>query len=414
MATWHPFTQMQGFTPIGTVVGAQGAWVHLADGRRLFDGVSSWWLNVHGHGHPVLVDAIASQAARFSQVVLADLDHAPAATLSEALAAALPGDLRHVFFSDDGSTAMEAGLKMAWQAQRAWHGEGVRDRLVAFDGAYHGDTLGAMSVGARDVFTAPFHGLLRDVIALPYDDPEAVERALAAEGDRVAAVVIEPLVQGAGGMVFQRPETLARIAAATRACGALLVVDEVMTGFGRLGTLFAIEQAGIVPDVVALSKGLTGGTLPLGATVTTPRLYDTFLSERMDAAFLHGHSYTGNPLACAAAVASLGLFAAEDTLGNVASWAPVYAEAVARWSGDPRLANPRFLGGILAVDVAGGPGGYLDPVGRRVKAAALARGLHLRPLGDAVFLMPPLATPVREVAWAVAQLAEALDEVLGG
>lgn len=412
VATWHPFTQMQGFSPIGTVVSAEGAWITLDDGRRLFDGVASWWLNVHGHGHPALVRAVQDQMSRFAQVVLADLDHAPAQELSAALASVLPGDLQHVFFSDDGSTAMEAGLKMAWQAQRAWHGPGARDVLVAFEGAYHGDTLGAMSVGARDVFTAPFEGLLRDVLFVPWDDPEAAERVLAEHGHRVAAVITEPLVQGASGMRFQRPETLRRVAQATREAGALLVLDEVMTGFGRLGTLFAMEQAGVVPDVVGLSKGLTGGTLALGATVTTPRLYETFLSDRMETAFLHGHSYTGNPLACAAAHASLGLFTEERTLDNVASWRPVFERAIDLWSADERLARPRVRGGILAVDVVGGPAGYLDPVGRRVKAAALARGLHLRPLGNVVFLMPPLATPASEVGWAVEQLVEALDEAL--
>ncbi len=413
MATWHPFTQMQGFSPIGVVRSAQGAWVELEDGRRLFDGVASWWLNVHGHSHPALVSAVSRQMGAFAQVVLADLDHRPALDLTDGLAAALPGDLRHVFFSDDGSTAVEAGLKMAWQAQRARHGAGVRDRIVCFDGAYHGDTLGAMSVGARDVFTAPFHDLLREVVCVPWDDAEAAERVLAEQGDRVAAVITEPLVQGASGMRFQAPETLARVARATRDAGALLVVDEVMTGFGRLGTLFAVEQAGVVPDIVALSKGITGGTLPLGATVTTPAVYETFLSDRVEDGFLHGHSYTGNPLACAAGVASLGLFETERTLDNVATWAPVFEQAVAHWAADPRVARPRYRGGILAVDVVGGPGGYLDPIGRRVKSEALARDLHLRPLGPVAFLMPPLATPREEVAWAVERLVESVDAALG-
>lgn len=395
---WHPFTQLQGFEPVGTVVAAEGAWLTLADGRRLLDGISSWWVSVHGHRHPHIVDAVVRQAQAFDQVILADFDHAPAITLTERLRALLPGDLDHVFLSDDGSTAVEVALKLAWQAhQRA--GDHGRTRLVAFAGGYHGDTLGAMRVGDRDVFAEPFSALLGPVDLLPWDDAEAAEAFLAQHGHTVSSVIVEPMLQGAGGMRRSRPGFLRRIAEATRACGALFIADEVATGFGRTGALFACEHEGVVPDLMCLGKALTGGAVTLGATAVSAALFARFLGPTRREAFLHGHTYTGNPIACAAALASLDVIAAEDTVARFRRMEAGWAAAAPAFAALPGVAGVRYLGGMFAFDLVGGPGGYLDPVERRVHRAALAEGLYLRPLGNVVYLMPPSCLTEAEQAW---------------
>lgn len=401
---WHPFTQLRDFAPLGEVVEARGAWLTLADGRRVLDGIASWWVNVHGHSHPRITEAIATQAAAFDQVILADFTHAPARRLTARLIERLPGDLEHVFFSDDGSTAVEVALKMAWQSQRARHPG--RHRIVAFEGGYHGDTLGAMSVGARDVFTAPFDDLLLDVVFLPWRDPDAVEAWFAEHGDTVVCAILEPLLQGAGGMRLQSPATLHRIAGAVRGAGALLVADEVATGFGRTGTWWACDRAGVVPDLIALSKGVTGGSLPLGVTACRGAIFDGFLGEDKRSAFLHGHSYCGNPIACAAALATLDLFEELDTVGRFAALEHRFTRALPAFARLPGVRDVRAIGGIFAYDLTGGPGGYLDPVGRRLQAAALARGLYVRPLGNVVYFMPPACITDAEVDEALRILHE--------
>ncbi|MCB9765584.1 MAG: adenosylmethionine--8-amino-7-oxononanoate transaminase [Alphaproteobacteria bacterium] len=407
MSLWHPFTQMRGFAPIGEVVEARGAWLTLADGRRLFDGISSWWVTLHGHSHPRIVQAIAEQAARFDQVILADFTHRPAAELARRLAARMPGDLDHVFFSDDGSTAVEVALKMAWQGQRAQ--DPRRDTLVAMRGAYHGDTLGAMSVTERDVFSQPFNPLLVDVVFLEWR-ADAIQSWFQEHGHRAVACIAEPLVQGAQGMRFHDPALLRTLAEACQGAGAWLIADEVMTGFGRLGTLLACERAGVSPELVCLSKGITGGALALGATVCTDAVYRRFLGDRKLDAFLHGHSYTGNPIACATALASLALFEEEQTLARVAALEARYAAQAPALAALPGVTNLRFMGSILAFEVEGGPGGYFDPAGARVCDAALARGLFLRPLGNTVYLLPPLCTTPDELGWCLDVLAAAIQE----
>jgi adenosylmethionine-8-amino-7-oxononanoate aminotransferase len=402
---WHPFTQQRGFQPLGTVVGARGAWLDLSDGRRVLDGISSWWVTLHGHAHPTLAAAIAAQAAAFDQVILADFDHGPALTLTRDLADHLPGGLRRVFFSDDGSTSVEVALKMAWQAQRAR--DPGRDLFVTLDGAYHGDTLGAMNVGARDTFTERFRGMLTDVISLPWDDADACEAWLSAHGDRVVAVIAEPMLQCAAGMRMCQPAFLARLAAAARAAGALFIADEVAVGFGRTGRMWGCDHAGVVPDLMCLSKGLTGGTLPLGVTVASDALYDGFLGASKREAFLHGHSYTGNPIACAAAVASLGLFRAEGTVGRFQAMTERWAAHAPAFAALPRARDVRWLGGVFALTLDGGVG-YHDPIGGKVQRAALASGLYVRPLGDVVYLMPPACVTPDELDEALDRLRAAI------
>ena len=409
---WHPFTQHKGFVSRGEVVRAQGAWLELADGRRVLDGIASWWVTLHGHSHPAIAAAIAQQVSRLDHVILADFVHAPALDLTRALVAVMPGDLDHVFFSDDGSTAVEVALKLAWQAQQV-RGEGHRTRFVALEGGYHGDTLGAMRVGARDVFTAPFDALLGETTYLPWGDAEAAEAFFAAEGHEVAVLILEPLLQGAGGMNMASPAYLRRLVQAAQAAGVLVVDDEVATGFGRTGTMFACEQAGVVPDLMCMSKGITGGALALGATGVRSGVYDLFLGDDKTRAFLHGHSYCGNPIACAAALASLSLFTTEGTLDRIRRIGRAFEAAIPRFAALPGVADVRALGGIFAFDLTGGPGGYLDPVGRRVQDAAFAEGLYVRPLGNVVYLLPPACLTDDEVQWALDVLHRATAGAVG-
>jgi adenosylmethionine---8-amino-7-oxononanoate aminotransferase len=410
MGVWHPFTQMQGFVPRGEIVRAQGAWLTTASGHRVLDGISSWWVNIHGHAHPAIRRAIADQAGRFDQVILADFTHGPAARLSAKLAQVMPGDLEHTFLSDNGSTAVEVALKMALQAQQR-RGCPERKRFVAFTGAYHGDTIGAMSVGERGVFNEPWWDLLFPVDTLPYDDLEALEKHLETHARTTAAVIMEPLIQGAAGMRFCRPEFVAGAAAVCRRHGVLLILDEVMTGWGHTGTLFACEQAGVVPDILCASKGITGGTLPLGLTVCRPEIYQLFLGSTKGEAFLHGHSYAGNPIACAAALASLDLFEEEQTLTRISRITEVYREAADAFRNLPAVTGVRVRGSVFAYEVSGGAGGYLDPVGRRIADRTFPAGLYTRPLGNTMYLMPPYCVTDDELRQALAVLLQAtVDE----
>jgi adenosylmethionine-8-amino-7-oxononanoate aminotransferase len=343
-------------------------------------------------------------------VIFADFGHRPAIELTQRLQGILPGDLDHVFYSDDGSTAVEVALKMAWQYQRRDHDK--RHRFVAFERAYHGDTLGAMRVGARDVFTKPFDALLGDTVFLPWDDPEAAEAFFRREGDDVVAMIIEPLMQGAGGMHFGRPEALHRIARAVQDAGVLLIADEVATGFGRTGTMWACEQADVVPDLLAMSKGITGGILPMGATACSDRIFRSFLGPDKTTAFLHGHSYTGNPITCAAALASLSLFEEEGSLARVKRIADTYAAHAPRFRDLPGVRDVRWMGGVFAFDLEGGPGGYLDPIGVRLQAHTVAEGLYVRPLGNVVYLMPPYCITDEELDNALDILWRATQRVM--
>lgn len=404
---WHPYTQ-HGLPPAAVpIVRAEGAWLEDARGRRILDAVSSWWVTLHGHAHPVIAEAIAAQARTLEQVMFAGFTHAPAADFAAALVARLPAGLTRVFYSDDGSTAVEAALKLAiqWWRQR---GE-ARRLVVAFDQAYHGDTFGAMSVSAADLFTAPFQGHLFEVVRLP--DPAvdgaatlaALEMVLEQRGAEVAAVIVEPLVLGATGMRVYDAAVLRGIRDRT-AGRTLLIADEVFTGFGRTGPLFACERAGIAPDLLALSKGITGGFLPLGATVATEALFEGFVAEDRRRSFFHGHSYTGNPLACAAALASLALLD-DACAARRQAIEQAHRAALDRLASHPLVRQPRVLGTLGALTIDTGPQGYLNPIGRDLAAFALARGVLLRPLGDVVYVLPPYCTTPAEVqlAWDVVE-----------
>lgn len=402
---WYPYTQMQGLAAPIEIARAEGAWLEASDGRRYLDAISSWWVTLHGHAHPGIAAAIAHQARELEQVILAGFTHRPAEELAERLVGLAPPGLTRVFYSDDGSTAVEVALKMALQSWQQ-RDEPQRRRIVALEHAYHGDTLGAMAVSAASAFTAPFAELLFAVERVPtaycYRCPvgrrrescaieclEPLARLLAVHGNQVAAVIVEPLLQGAGGMIVQPSEFLRGVRQLCDQHGVLLIADEVLTGFGRTGTLFACEQAGIAPDILCLSKGLTGGFMPLAATLTTEAVYAAFLHQDRRQTLFHGHSFTGNPLGCAAALASLQVFADEPVLERIAAIAAQHAARLQRLRHHPRVGDVRQAGTVAALELADAGAGYLADVGPRLQRYCLQQGVLLRPLGPVVYVLPP-------------------------
>ena len=397
---WHPYTQaLTAPAPI-PIERAEGVWLYTEDGRGILDGISSWWVNIHGHSHPKLNAALAKQAGELEHVVFAGCTHRPAVELAERLLEILPAGLARVFYSDNGSTAVEVALKLAIQY---WinRGEPQRKTIVTLHNAYHGDTVGAMSASEDSVFTRAFSNLLFPVERVR--DLEEMERCLQAHS--AAAVLIEPMLQGAGGMIVWPVEFVAGVRRLCDRYGTLMIADEVLTGFGRTGKMFACEHAAIAPDIICLSKALTAGYLPLGVTATTTAVYDAFLSDDRSKTFFHGHSYTANPLACAVALASLDLFREEATLARVTR-----LEQQLRAGFEPlrTLGDVRVIGGVAAVELTSNKPGYLDQIGPRLAAAFLARGLLLRPLGNVVYFMPPYCISESETAWALEQIAAVL------
>ena len=418
---WHPFTQAATAAPPLPVVSASGSWLQLADGRRVFDAISSWWTCLIGHSHPRLVAAIAAQAAQLDHVLFAGCTHPAAVELAEQLIARAPSGLTRVFYSDDGSTAVEVALKMAVQ-YHAQTGQPQRTRFLALEAGYHGDTFGAMSVGDPTDYAGPFVPLLWPVVRLPVPtvdgDPlladsdltaslAQLDDLLAQHGDTLAAVIVEPLVQGAGGMRCYPPAFLRALAERVRAAGALVIADEVMTGFGRTGALFACAHADLSPDLLCLAKGLTGGTLPLAATLATDALYAAFRGPDARSALLHGHSFTANPIACAVALASLQVAEDEQILAKAQALHAFYAEFLPTCRDLPGVRAVRWLGGIGVVELQGG--GYHDGErARRIRDACLARGVLIRPLGPVLYTMPPLGSALSDVAEAWRIIASAI------
>ncbi len=405
-AVWHPYTQ-HGLEPTPLpVASAQGSSLLLEDGRTLIDAISSWWTCLHGHGEPRLVAAMAAQAAALDHVVFAGATHEPAVRLAEALRERAPAGLTRVFYTDNGSTAVEVALKIALQAHRQ-RGKSMRRVFIALAGAYHGDTFGAMAVGDRDPFFLPFEGFLFEVErAAP--TRAAIEAALEKLGERCAGIILEPLVQGAGGMRMHEPSFLQEVRALCDRWNVPWIADEVMTGFGRTGTLFACEQAGVSPDMLCLAKGLTGGMGPLAATMARESWFDAFRSTDRSRALFHGHSFTANPTLCAVALASLEL--CEET-GVPARLAAIGARIESHLQAElsAEAANSlRRKGGIVAFDLpaAGGPSGYLDRRALALRERAIDRGVLLRPLGNTVYAMPPASTNEAQCAAIAAAMAD--------
>jgi adenosylmethionine-8-amino-7-oxononanoate aminotransferase len=393
---WRPYTQMRGAAPPLEAVRTHGSRIVLADGRELIDGIASWWTAAHGYNHPHIRAAVAAQLEAMPHVMFGGLTHAPAERLAARLAALLPGDLDHVFFTDSGSVAVEVALKMAVQM---WINRGVagRTRILAFREGYHGDTLGAMSVcdpdeGMHRRFGAYLPAQVFCDLPRTAAQVAALDATLAAARETLAAVIVEPLVQGAGGMRMHPPEVLATVARLARRHGLPLIADEIFTGFGRTGTLFACTQAGIVPDILCLSKALTGGTMALAATVATGAVFESFLADDPAAALMHGPTFMANPLACAAANASLDLFAREPRLDQAAALAEALADGLEPLRGLPHVADIRVLGAIGVVQFRQAPD--LADLKRRF----LARGTWVRPFGDIVYLTPALTIPAQDLA----------------
>jgi adenosylmethionine-8-amino-7-oxononanoate aminotransferase len=385
---WRPYTQMRVATPPLEAVATRGSRIVLADGRELVDGIASWWTAVHGYNHPHIARAVADQLARMPHVMFGGLTHAPAERLAARLAALLPGDLDHVFLSDSGSVAVEVALKMAAQM---WLNRGVsgRTKVLSFRGGYHGDTMGAMSVcdpeeGMHRRFGTYLPTQLFCDLPRNRAQTEALDATLAAHRETLAAVIIEPLVQGAGGMRTHPPDVLATVAQLARRHGLPLIADEIFTGFGRTGTLFACAQAGIVPDILCLSKALTGGTMALAATVARTEVFEAFWSDDPAAALMHGPTFMANPLACAAANASLDLFETEPRLDQARAIEARLRDGLSPLRQVPGVADVRVLGAIAAVQFARAPDLTV------LKAKLIDRGVWVRPFGDIVYLTPAL------------------------
>jgi adenosylmethionine-8-amino-7-oxononanoate aminotransferase len=411
---WHPFTQHAVQPEAIPIARGEGAWLEAADGRRILDAISSWWVVTHGHRHPRIMQAVRDQTERLDQVIFAGFTHEPAEMLARRLVAITPAALVYVFFSDSGSTSVEVALKMALGF---WRNRGKsRSRILALEGAYHGDTIGGMSVGERGVFNAPYEPLLFDVERIPLPSAGAEQKALqalaaACERGDVAALIVEPLVLGAGGMLIYAPEMLAEMKRICERHDVLFIADEVMTGWGRTGTLFACEQADVVPDIACYSKGLTGGSLPLAVTLCRADIFDAHYSTDRARTFFHSSSYTANPIACAAALANLDIWQSEPVLARIAAVSQAQRNGLDRLRDDPRFANTRQIGAIAAFDVRTRDPGYLANIGPRLYDAFLARGLLIRPLGNTIYLMPPYCTTASEIDLIFDAASEIVDRL---
>ncbi|MGC2600780.1 MAG: adenosylmethionine--8-amino-7-oxononanoate transaminase [Rhodomicrobium sp.] len=411
---WHPFTQHALQPVMRKIARAEGAWLEAADGSRIFDAISSWWVITHGHNYPPIVDAIKRQAGLLDQVIFAGFTHEPAEEVARRLIEIVPRGLSHVFFSDSGSTSVEVALKMALGYFR--NRGGPRSRIVALEHAYHGDTIGTMSAGQRGVFNAPYEPLLFEVERLPFPAEGREQRTLEAfericKREPPAALLLEPLILGAGGMLIYDAAVLPELKRICEAYGVLLIADEVMTGFGRTGTLFACEQAGIFPDILCLAKGLTGGLMPLAVTLCTPEIFEAHYSPDRARMFFHSSSYTANPIACAAAAANLDIWASEPVRERIAALSVCQAALVEPFRDDRRFSNVRQLGTIAALDLCVEDAGYLAGVATRLYNFFAKKGLLLRPLGNTIYVMPPYCSAPGDLETAYAAIAEAATVV---
>jgi adenosylmethionine-8-amino-7-oxononanoate aminotransferase len=411
---WHPFTQQQGWVDEDPVIieSAEGTTLVDTEGRRYIDGVSSLWCNVHGHRHPTIDRAIQQQLQKVSHSTMLGLSHRPAIELAKRLVAIAPPGLTRVFYSDSGSTATEIALKMAFQYWRQSTGGQERAKFVTLKHAYHGDTIGAVSAGGIDLFHSTYRPLLFDTLEAEPGDAADMERILAAHEGEVAAVIMEPLVQGAAGMLMHPRGYLAAVRELCDRYGVLLICDEVATGFGRTGTMFACEQEEVAPDLMCVAKGITGGYMPLAATVATERIYEGFLGRHEDyRTFFHGHTYTGNPLACAAAIATLDVFEEERTIESLQSKIDKLEWLLAPLEQMPVVSEVRWRGFMVGIEIEG-----FDPalrMGHRVTLEARERGAIIRPLGDVIVLMPPLSIEWRELQRLVAITRESIEAATG-
>ncbi|MGH7284470.1 MAG: adenosylmethionine--8-amino-7-oxononanoate transaminase [Polyangiaceae bacterium] len=401
---WHPYSSIddhEARDPL-VIASARGAWLEDANGKKYIDGNSSWWVASLGHGHPRLLRALTEQASRLDHVSLAGTTHEPGTLLAKELCEVVPSTLKHVFYTDNGSSAVEVALRIAAQA---WSqlGKPKKRRFVALDGAYHGDTLGAASLGGIDVFTKGFAGLALECLRAPFPEPNAYERAFGAmtdllrrEGDSIAAVVVEPIVQGASGMRIYEPRFLKDLRKACDDAGVFLIIDEVFAGYGRTGKMWAFEHAGIAPDILCIGKTFTS-IIPMAATLVTSRIYDAFRGGR-DRALHYGHTFCGNPIGAALAREVLAIFRDEKIVAQADEKSRLIARAFDRIAKMNGVLRVRHIGMIGAADLEPSQeGGYLDPIGWRVYDEGLKRGAYLRPLGNTVYVAPPLTISIEDL-----------------
>lgn len=401
---WHPYTQHKGFLPPIPVVKGKGTLLFDDKGHAYIDAISSWWVNIHGHAHPHIAEKLYRQALQLEHVIFTGFTHEPAVTLAERLLPILPGNFSRVFYSDNGSTAVEVAIKMAiqyWGNRHDRAGAGRRrHKILAFRHSYHGDTFGAMSVSERSVFTDAFRDYLFEVVFIDTPNPDNIYdllRHVREQAPEIACIIYEPLLQAAGGMRMYDAASLDLLLAELAGQGILTIADEVLTGFGRTGKLFAGEYLRHKADIICLSKGLTGGAMALGVTATTTPVFEAFLSDDKRKTLFHGHSFTANPLACSAALASLDLLLDEDCLRRIDRIARRQEAFLETLGSYPIVRNARALGTVVAFELNAGRDEYINAIGPRLTQEALAAGIYLRPLGNTVYFMPPYCITEKEM-----------------
>ena len=412
---WHPFTQMKTATPPIPIVRGEGAILFDENGQTFIDGVSSWWVNLHGHAHPYIAKKVSEQLNTLEHVIFAGFTHKPAIELAEKLLEILPQNQSRIFYSDNGSTAVEVAIKMALQY---WYNQGKpKKKVIAFHNAYHGDTFGAMAVSGRDAFTKPFHPLLFDVEFIDAPEPGKEEisqnqlEAIIAKDD-IAAFIFEPLVQGTAGMKMHLAEALDKLILVCKKAGVLTIADEVMTGFGRTAKLFASHYLQNQPDLMCLSKGLTGGTMPMGVTSCTSNIYEAFLSDDKLKTFFHGHSYTANPLACTAALASMELLLQEETQQNIQRISAKHKLFLKQVSQHAQVEEARQQGTILAIEIkTENTSSYFSNIRDYLYNFFIGKGILLRPLGNTIYIIPPYCITDAQLDIIYNAITEVLDKI---
>jgi adenosylmethionine-8-amino-7-oxononanoate aminotransferase len=412
---WHPFSPLQGGIDPILITEAKGVYLTTDDNRKIIDAVSSWWVNLHGHSNEYIADAIAAQARKLEHVIFAGFTHEPAIQLSKNLLSILPPNQSRIFFSDNGSTAVEVGLKMAFQY---WYNHGIKkSKIVAFDGAYHGDTFGAMSIGERGMFTDPFKPYLFETIFIDFPTVENEEyilqqfKDIVSRGD-VAAFVYEPLVQGASGMRIYSPAILNSLLEMAKANDVLCIADEVFTGFGRTGKLFASDYCESKPDIIAVSKGITGGTMALGVTACSDKILHAYQTDDFLKTFFHGHSYTANPIACSAANASFDLLTADACQQSIQQIAYQHKQFESEIKHHSRVSVVRSLGTILALEIkTDARTSYDNAIRKKIYPYFIARNILLRPLGNVIYILPPYVITDDQLAVIYNAIREFLDQL---
>ena len=400
---WHPFTQLKTAPLPVAIVKGEGAYFFDQFGKKYIDGIASWWVNVHGHCHPHLTKKITAQLQTLEHTLFSGFTHEPAVQLAERLLKRLPANQSKIFYSDNGSTAVEVALKMAFQY---WSNQSIhKTKVIAFEGGYHGDTFGGMSVGARNAFNLPFSQLLFEVIHLPVPVQGKEQKTLdslaaALQRDDISSFIFEPLVQGAGGMVMYAPQILDELLQLCKDKNVITIADEVMTGFGRTGKFFASEYLKQKPDIICMSKGLTGGVMPLGATACAQFIYDEFFSDDKMKTFYHGHSYTANPTACSAALASMDLFDEPEAFDNIKRIAQQHQLFLQKIRSHKALIEVRQLGTIIAFEIkTTEQTNYLNSLAERISEFFMSRGIILRPLGNIMYILPPYCISNADLAY---------------